>query len=136
MRNLALRLIAAEARPRNSEVKGSDAAFRVCEKVRASLSALVGVRGFRSLMARALALAQAEVAWLGGVEIGADGLPVVRDGGKREMASSEAAKGGAALVAHLLGLLATFIGEALTRRLVQQVWPKTALEDSETGDNS
>jgi hypothetical protein len=33
-----------------------------------------------------------------------------------------------ALVTHLLELLATFIGEALTLRLVQQVWSKAALK--------
>lgn len=40
----------------------------------------------------------------------------------------EAARGGLALVAHLLDLLATFIGEALTLRLVQRIWPKAALD--------
>lgn len=37
-----------------------DAAVRVCEKLRHSLSTLVGVAGFRSLLARALTLAKAE----------------------------------------------------------------------------
>ena len=31
--------------------------------------------------------------------------------------------GGAAVVAHLLGLLVTFIGEPLTLRLVADAWP-------------
>jgi hypothetical protein len=31
--------------------------------------------------------------------------------------------GGAVVVAHLLGLLATFIGEPLVRRLVRDAWP-------------
>jgi hypothetical protein len=46
--------------------------------------------------------------------------------------SREAAKGGLALVASLLELLATFIGEALTLRLVQQVWPRVALDPGRT----
>jgi hypothetical protein len=41
----------------------------------------------------------------------------------------DATHGERVLVAHLLGLLVTFIGPALTRRLLQDIWPK--LEDLE-----
>jgi hypothetical protein len=40
--------------------------------------------------------------------------------------TTEAVSGGAELVTQLLELLATFIGEALTLRLVQNVWPNAA----------
>jgi hypothetical protein len=38
----------------------------------------------------------------------------------------QARDGGAILIAQLLGLLLTFIGEGLTLRLVQDVWPEAA----------
>jgi len=38
------------------------------------------------------------------------------------------------LLAQLLGLLVTFIGEALTVRLVREVWPKVPLDDLDFGN--
>ncbi|HEY3324620.1 MAG TPA: hypothetical protein VGP72_29480 [Planctomycetota bacterium] len=40
----------------------------------------------------------------------------------------QCAKGEVALIAHLLGLLITFIGEPLTLRLVQDVWPQASAD--------
>ena len=37
------------------------------------------------------------------------------------------------LVAQLLGLLFTFIGESLTLRLLLDVWPEAALDDGNSG---
>ncbi len=41
----------------------------------------------------------------------------------------EAIKGEAALLAQVLGLLITFIGGALTLRLVRDIWPEAAVND-------
>jgi hypothetical protein len=136
MRIVARRLIAAEQRPKDSADSEGRAAFRVCDKLRESLSPLAGIRGFRSLLARALSLAKVEVPWLGKLEVSADGSLVVPDGLETETAPSEAARGGVALVAQLLELLATFIGEALTLRIVQQTWPKTALDGPNSRDKT
>jgi hypothetical protein len=133
MRNLARHLIAAEQRPKDSAESEARAAFRVCDKLRESLSGLVGVRGFRTLLARALTLAKVEAPWLSNVELGPDGSFVIPSALQKETGSSEAAKGGGALVTHLLELLATLIGEALTLRLVQQTWPNTALDEPNSG---
>jgi hypothetical protein len=133
MRNLARRLIAMEQRPKDSTDSEGRAAFRVCDKLRESLSALVGVRGFRTLLARALMLAKVEVPWLNSFELGADGSFIIPSALENEMGLGEAARGGGALVAQLLKLLATLIGEALTLRLVQQIWPKIALDDPKSG---
>jgi cyanate permease len=46
-----------------------------------------------------------------------------------EQGMDEAAKGGAVLVAQLLGLLFTFIGQSLTLRLVRDLWPDAPFED-------
>ena len=131
MRNLARRLIAEEhdAKDRNR----AHAAFRVCDKLGKSLSVLTGARGFAALAERALSRASEEVPWLGEMlVIDANGA-LILPGPEAEakIPSREAAKGGLALVTHLLALLATFIGEALTLRLVQRVWPKVSLTTGE-----
>ncbi len=42
---------------------------------------------------------------------------------------SEGDAGEAFVVAHLLGLLVTFLGEALMLRFVKDLWPKAQLDD-------
>ena len=39
-------------------------------------------------------------------------------------------EGAVAITAHLLGLLATFIGEPLTLRLVREAWPEASFDES------
>lgn len=136
MRNLARSLIAAERRKNDSEDTEARAAFRVCEKLRQSLSALAGAVGFRTLLTRALALAKTEAPWLAQIKVGPSGSLSIPDTLGSETDESAAAKGGEALVAQVLELLATFIGEALTLRLVQQIWPKTALDAPKSGEKT
>jgi hypothetical protein len=52
---------------------------------------------------------------------------------QKKLSDREASRGGLTLVVHLLELLATFIGEPLTVRLVQQVWPKARLNLKNSG---
>ena len=111
--NLAGRLIALEA------AHGpAGAASRACDRLRLPLAKLAGAAGFRSLMARALALATAEVPWLAGVRVRADGALEGFD-----PAEGHHGEAGAAVLGHLLGLLVTFIGEPLTMRLIADAWP-------------
>ena len=59
--NLALWLLAQEGiADKPSETEEMHAAFRVCEKLRQSLSTLAGAAGYRSLISRALTLAKKE----------------------------------------------------------------------------
>lgn len=133
---IAKRVMAEELRLGGSSASAGRAAFRVCEKLRPPLCSLIGVLGFRSLSSRALTLAKAEIPWLGGVEIGADGVVGLSVELQAQLDGGEAARGGIALIVQLLGLLATFIGEALTLRLVQNIWPETATPESEQKENS
>ena len=89
--------------------------LRVCEKLRRPLSTLAGTAGFRSLLARALALAKHEDRALDSVQVKEDGTLEGLDG--------EAAQAGTVLIAQLVGLLATFVGETLTLRLLRDAWP-------------
>lgn len=99
-------------------------ALSALDKLRSHLSKLVGGVGFQALLARALALAKVEVSWLAAVRIQADAtLEGFREAAQQQ--STEAvAEGNTALLTQLFSLLATFIGDALTLRLVADVWPE------------
>ena len=118
IRDLARRSIAREA----ARAPVGEAGL-VCLKLRMPLARLAGLAGFRSLMARALALATVEVPWLAPVRLRDDGsLEGFDEAGDRRdaVARSEA---GVEIVAQLLGLLVMFIGEPLMLRLVRDAWP-------------
>ncbi len=132
MKKVAQWLIAEELRAGEREDTKSRAAFRVCEKLRRPLAGWMGVAGFRSLLARALTLATATVPWLEGMKIDGEGRLEFPVGGETEVPEDEAVQGVSALIVQLLELLVTFIGEPLTLRLVQDVWPKAALEPAES----
>ena len=83
----------------------------------------MGVGGFRSLLSRALALAGAEVPWLRAVHLKSDGSLEGLEVLQAKLAKQDISLGEVTLVARLLGLLVTFIGPALTQRLVQDIWP-------------
>lgn len=131
MRHIARRLIAEEHEA--NDPNAARAALRVCNKLGKSLAVLTGTRGFASLFARALGRAGEEAPWLNELLVDANGAVVPPSPeAEAKINSREAARGGLALVAHLLELLATFIGEALTLRLVQQVWPRVPLDPGTT----
>ena len=113
-RELAQRLLASEGVGTSPSMADMHAVCRVCDKLRRPLTTLAGVAGFRSLLARALTLAKQESPVLGGWEVKSDG--------SLEGLNGEAAQSGAVLIAHLIGLMITFIGESLTLRLLHDVW--------------
>jgi hypothetical protein len=113
-RELAQSLLAYEADEAGAAMPNEPAVCRVCDKLRRPLTTLAGAAGFRSLLARALTLAQRESPALHAWEVKADGSVEVPNG--------EAVPSGAVLIAHLIGLMITFIGEALTLRLLHDVW--------------
>ena len=113
-RELAKRLLACEEVGATSFMVDTHALRSVCDKLGRPLTTLAGAAGFRSLLTRALTLAKQECPVLGALEVQADGSLGGLDG--------EAAQSGAVLIAHLLGLMITFIGESLTLRLLHDVW--------------
>jgi len=127
MQNVTKRLIAAEGGSRNHVRHSGRAAFAVCEKLGPPLCTFTGVTGYKSLMSRALVLAQAQAPLLKGIQIKSDGSFEYASEMKTRLATDAGAKAGAVLADQLLGLLVIFIGEALTLRLVHDVWPKAAL---------
>jgi len=86
----------------------------------------MGIGGFRSLFARALALAGAEVPALGALEVKTDGSLGGMEALQEQLDSHAMFECRVVLLAHLLGLLDTFIGESLTLRVVSEIWPKVS----------
>jgi hypothetical protein len=120
MRDLARRLLLASRT--GGEPRENDA-MRICQTLRVSLTRFAGADGFVSLLRRALVLAGAEEPLLQSVQIGPDG----RLAGLEQIAPDKAADAAAALTAHVLWLLVTFIGEPLTLRLVREAWPDVSV---------
>lgn len=126
IRDFARRLVALEAARDEPPVTGGSPAVRVCEKLRLPLARLAGTEGFRALLSRAVALAKSEVHSLGAVVVRADGSLEGLDGAGHDQDAGAGGEGGVAVVARLLDLLATFIGEPLTLRLVRDAWPEVS----------
>jgi len=114
-RELAERLVMFEAVSKHALEDDADATCRVCEKLRRPLVTLTGNAGFSSLLSRALILAQREAPALGTVQVQADGsMHGLQEAG---------AAATQILVTYLLSLLITFIGDTLTMRLIDDIWP-------------
>jgi hypothetical protein len=131
MRHLAERLVVYEAASDDAAPTQRPPAYDVCEKLRPHLSTLMGKGGYRALVLRSLALANAESDGLGQISVRDDGT---MDGwtaasGKSDTAPTAEASG--LLLAHLLGLLVAFIGENLTLRMLRQIWPQVSATDAD-----
>jgi len=128
MRNLARRLLDLEAANESATDSLGHEAVQVCEKLRTSLIQFAGADGFTALMKRALTLAGADVSSLRNLSVNSDGhIQGIEEAGSATWnLTSEAA---IAISAHVLGLLAAFIGEPLTYRVVRQAWPELTLEE-------
>jgi hypothetical protein len=128
MRQLATRLILFEANASESVMTENQKAAIVIQKLRPQLVDLVGNTGFHALVMRSLSLAKDQVTELDGARVNPDGslegLGAPPDPNNPQRDST----GGTLLVAGILGLLASFIGELLTLQLVTEVWPKLPID--------
>ena len=115
---LARRLVALESAAGKGK-KDSDEFLRVCEKLRQPISTLAGTAGFRALVMRALAVARTENSALSVLQVRPDG----NLDGLEKIAATDLPIAATALIAQLIDLLVTFIGEALTIQLIQEQWP-------------
>ena len=106
------------------------AVLSVSEKLRRPLSTLAGSSGFRSLLVRSLTLAKAQDPRLSAVQVKPDGSLEGLGGGDQD------AESGVILIAQLVQLLVTFIGEGLVLSLVLDSWPNfTGINSSEKKDH-
>jgi hypothetical protein len=120
-RDLARSLIASEADATTTSLHTEPATVRVYERLRRQLGAPVGVDGFQALASRALALAKSQSSRLSAVQVTANGG--LRGLGEVESQSGvdEGGEAGIILIAQLLGLFLTFLGEATTLRLIEDL---------------
>jgi hypothetical protein len=123
IRDLALQILAQESRPERVPEDLMLKAQSVFERLRVHLMTFVGAAGYRSMLSRALVLAKSEAQSLGQVTVSLDGtldLTTYR--------YNHASEGTIVLLAQLLGLVETLVGEALMLHLVQEVWPMVTLD--------
>jgi hypothetical protein len=121
LRIYAERLIDHEMSRNASSKSKTTAAFVVIEKLSPHFGALMGAAGFRALISRALVLANPEVAWLRDLRVREDGSFEGLNELEAQANPEEIAAGGIVLLARLLGLLVTFIGEDLTLKLLSNI---------------
>jgi hypothetical protein len=120
-RDLAHELItsATDASPVPLQIE--PATIRVYERLRRQLGALVGVGGFQALASRALALAKSESPRLNAVKVTENGGLLGLGEFESETETDEDREAGIILIAQLLGLFLTFLGEATTLRLIEDL---------------
>ena len=120
-RDLARNLVASEKDASTASLQTEPATVRVYERLRRQLGAPVGVDGFQALASRALALAKSESPRLNAVQLtpngGLRGLGEVES----RIEEDEGSEAGIILIAQLLGLFLTFLGEATTLRLMEDL---------------
>jgi hypothetical protein len=120
-RELARSLVASEADAATSSLHSEPATVRVYERLRRQLGAPVGVDGFQALASRALALAKSESPQLSAVQLTANGGLRGLGGVGSDSDVDEDGEAGIVLIAQLLGLFLTFLGEATTLRLIEDL---------------
>lgn len=121
LRIYAERLIANEMSLNASSKSKPTAAFIVIEKLSPHFGPLMGAAGFRALISRALVLASAEVASLRELHVKADGSFEGLNELESQANPEEISNAGIVLLARLLGLLVTFIGDELTLQLLNNI---------------
>ena len=123
LRSFAAHLIAQDAKSRNAARPDQTASFPVMEKLRPPLTNLMGGAGFNALISRSLTLAVTEIPALRGVQLTAEGAWQGLDALEAQLGSNEFPEARVVVLTHLLGLLVAFVGEALTLRLLAEIWP-------------
>jgi hypothetical protein len=126
-RDLARSLVAREANSSASTLQTEPASVRVYERLRRQLGAPVGVGGFQTLASRALTMARSESPQLRSVQLTANGA--LRGLGEVESKTNpdEEGEAGIILIAQLLGLFLTLLGEATTLRLIEDIRLQTEI---------
>ncbi len=126
-RDLARSLVAREANSSASTLQTEPASVRVYERLRRQLGAPVGVGGFQTLASRALTMARSESPQLRSVQLTANGT--LRGLGEVESKTNpdEEGEAGIILIAQLLGLFLTLLGEATTLRLIEDIRLQTEI---------
>lgn len=106
----------------------------VVAELRPHMANLMGNVGFRALLSRSLVMARTEAPWLQAVRVKGDGTLEGFDELADQVGRDDFFNGNMVLLAQLLGLLSTFIGEGLTMRMMRDVWPALSFTDLNPGN--
>ena len=120
-RELVRSLVASEAVAATTPLHTEPATVRVYERLRRQLGSPVGIDGFQALASRALALAKSESPRLSTVQVTANGGLRGLGEVESQAEADEDGEAGIILIAQLLGLFLTFLGEATTLRLIEDL---------------
>jgi hypothetical protein len=120
-RDLARSLVAREANGSTTSLQTDSATVRVYDRLRRQLGASVGADGFHVVASRALALAKSQSLLLSTVQVTANGALLGLDEVESQTDADDDGKAGIILIAQLLGLFLTFLGEATTLRLIEDL---------------
>jgi len=120
-RDLARSLVAREAGASATSLHTEPATVRVYDRLRQQFSAPVGADAFQLLASRALTLARSESRRLSAVQITANGGLSGLGEIESQTDTDEDGEVGVMLIAQLLGLFVTFLGEATTLRLIEEL---------------
>lgn len=121
--DLARRLLEYEASADKSSESKQSNVFRASEELRHLLCALVGPADYRSFLTRALTLAKAEAPTLAPVQVTLDGSLRGLDEVELQNHQQRAGDPAVILLAQVLEVFRTFLGGALTIKLVQNASP-------------
>jgi hypothetical protein len=120
-RDLARSLVASEAETASTHLRTGPASVMVYERLRRQFGASLGIDGFQTLASRALALAKSESPQLIAVQVTANGGLRGLVEVESQTDPDEEGEVGIILIAQLLGLFLTFLGEATTLRLIEDL---------------
>ena len=120
-RDLARSLVASEVEAATVSLHSEPATLRVYERLRRQLGAPVGVDGFQALASRALALAKFDSPRLSAVQVTANGGLRGLGEVESQTEADDDGEAGIILIAQLLGLFLTVLGEATTLRLIEDL---------------
>jgi len=119
IRDWASKLIASEVDADSASAQTELATLRVYEKLRRQFCAPVGVDAFQALASRALSLAKSEFPSLRAVSVTANGSLGGVGEVESQLSEAEDAEVGITLIAQMLRLFSTLLGEAATVRLIE-----------------
>jgi hypothetical protein len=126
LRDLARQIFAREAKRSRAPGTLAEAMEVSCRRLHERLDPLIGAGGFRAILARALHLAKKESPLLQDVEV--EEHPACALKGLQEVVkgrdASPANEAFALVLANIVWLLVTFIGEDIALGLIQEVWPE------------
>ena len=136
----AQRLIEDAANSDENEAALLRAAEQVFQRLHDHLGKFIGVVGFTTLLARALKLARGDAPALGALEVKLDGSLAGLSEAFVERSPTAALAAPVTLLAHLLGLLAAFLGEDLALHLVSDAmrrsWAHGKTDDREDQESA